>query len=145
MPITLDQIMAEHCNPDLMAEIAGDFENREEKENMKAVIDEAGELSATIKEMQDRLNTLKGQIKTAAHETGQKEIQGDHWTAKISGQNQTTVQVKSAWDYLKSHGLNTENCFSVKIGEIKKMVGETGLDEMGAVTTYNPVHSISFK
>lgn len=145
---TLKQIMAEHSDPDLFRDLQQIEKNQimpEEKAHMAAIVDEAGELDVEIKAMQARLKELKDEIKSMAEKTGQTVLAGDAYTASISGTTNTWVPVKSAWDFVRENGLNVDAVFSVKAGELKKMVGETGMDAIGARTEKIKYHAVSFK
>lgn len=145
---TLKQIMAEHSDPDLLRDLHQIEKTKvlpEEKAHLAAIVDEAGELDAEIKAMQARLKELKDEIKAMAEKTGETVLAGEACTASISGTTNTWVPVKSAWEYVRKNGLNVDAVFSVKAGELKKMVGETGMEAIGARTEKIKYHAVSFK
>ena len=108
-------------------------------------VDLAGYLDRQKKEIESQLNELKDQIKTYAEKNGVKEIHGTEATAKISGTTKTEIPFIPALRYIREHGLNIDGVFRVSVTEFKKLVGDTGLQEVGATIEKIEYNSVSFK
>ncbi len=106
----------------------------------KQKVDELGRLTDEIKELQDRAETLKDELKGIAKKRGTKMLDGYKYSALIEKNTQTKVDTYGLYRwFLKKNMLDTlGNVIRFAIPKVKKVKGvekyiETTVDEYGKV------------